>query len=112
VLTEWRRTAGEQFNKSEAFLESRPHTPLVRAHQRFTTTTPPLSPPPLMCPACDGPLIYVLSQIGGVKRAVCRTMGHLLLSLRRVVSISAAYERMRVLRPDEQESVKTLKKAI
>jgi CheY-like chemotaxis protein len=39
---------------------------LVRAHQRFETTTPPRTPPPLRCPSCDQPLQYVRSHIGGV----------------------------------------------
>jgi CheY-like chemotaxis protein len=33
---------------------------------RMLTTTPPLQPPAVICPACDGPLTYRHSHIGGV----------------------------------------------
>ncbi len=39
---------------------------LSRAHVRQQTTTPPLTPPLLFCPACDKPLTYLRSHIGGV----------------------------------------------
>lgn len=39
---------------------------LAKLHQRFATTTPPASPPSLMCPSCDRPLVYERSHIGGV----------------------------------------------
>jgi CheY-like chemotaxis protein len=39
---------------------------LVRAHHRFTTTQPPIAPPSLVCPFCDGGLVYRHSHIGGV----------------------------------------------
>jgi len=39
---------------------------LVAAHRRFETSTPPIVPPPLVCPACDRPLHYVRSHVGGV----------------------------------------------
>jgi two-component system, cell cycle response regulator DivK len=42
------------------------HAALARAHRRFETTTPPISPPDLLCPSCDGPLMYEKSYIGGV----------------------------------------------
>jgi hypothetical protein len=35
-------------------------------HQTVVTTRPPLPPPALPCPKCDGPLIYEQSCIGGV----------------------------------------------
>jgi hypothetical protein len=38
----------------------------VRAFQRFKTTTPPLEPPELVCPACDHKLQYQGSHLGGV----------------------------------------------
>jgi two-component system chemotaxis response regulator CheY len=38
----------------------------ARMHQRYMTVTPPLTPPPLICPNCERPLVYVNSQIGGV----------------------------------------------
>jgi CheY-like chemotaxis protein len=39
---------------------------MSRTHARLTTTTPPLAPPPLRCPTCDGLLVYECSHIGGV----------------------------------------------
>jgi CheY-like chemotaxis protein len=39
---------------------------LAKLHQRGATTTPPASPPSLMCPSCDRPLVFVQSYIGGV----------------------------------------------
>jgi hypothetical protein len=39
---------------------------LSRAHNRRDTTEPPSAPPALLCPACDQPLKYVKSHIGGV----------------------------------------------
>lgn len=39
---------------------------LSRSHQRCDTTEPPLAPPVLQCPACDAPLKYVQSHVGGV----------------------------------------------
>jgi CheY-like chemotaxis protein len=37
-----------------------------RSFSRFNTTTPPASPPALVCPSCDHPLTYQHSHIGGV----------------------------------------------
>ena len=37
-----------------------------RSYQRHWTTTPLNEPPSLLCPSCDGPLVYVNSHIGGV----------------------------------------------
>lgn len=37
-----------------------------RSHQRYATTIPPLPPPTLRCPRCDGWLTYLRSYIGGV----------------------------------------------
>jgi CheY-like chemotaxis protein len=39
---------------------------LVAAHRRFETSTPPIVPPPLVCPNCDRALQYVRSHVGGV----------------------------------------------
>jgi CheY-like chemotaxis protein len=39
---------------------------MSRAHLRGDTTMPPLAPPALICPACDHPLIYQRSHVGGV----------------------------------------------
>jgi two-component system, cell cycle response regulator DivK len=39
-----------------------------KAHVRCTTMSPPISPPVLRCPACDGPLIYEHSHLGGVNQ--------------------------------------------
>ena len=41
-------------------------TALVKAHSRFTTTTPATPPAPRICPLCDRPLAYDRSHIGGV----------------------------------------------
>ena len=41
-------------------------TVLAKSHHRFSTTTPPMVPPTLMCPSCDRPLAYEQSHIGGV----------------------------------------------
>jgi len=38
----------------------------TRAHQRFTTTSPPKAPPALSCPTCDRGLKYEQSHVGGV----------------------------------------------
>jgi CheY-like chemotaxis protein len=43
---------------------SRPRA-LAHAHERFTTTAPPLPPPELQCPSCDSALVYEQSYIGG-----------------------------------------------
>jgi two-component system chemotaxis response regulator CheY len=39
---------------------------LSKTHSRFQTTTPPKTPPALVCPSCDGPLTYQRSHVGGV----------------------------------------------
>ena len=39
---------------------------LSKAFARFATTTPPASPPRLVCPSCDEPLTYERSYVGGV----------------------------------------------
>jgi len=38
----------------------------AKAHQRFETTTPRLTPPQLLCPSCERPLLYKRSYVGGV----------------------------------------------
>jgi CheY-like chemotaxis protein len=52
----------DRFARSEA----RRRAALGTSFERFTTTTPPASPPPLTCPSCDRPLTYTRSHIGGV----------------------------------------------
>jgi two-component system, cell cycle response regulator DivK len=37
-----------------------------KAYLRYSTTSPPKSPPALTCPSCDAPLVYVESHVGGV----------------------------------------------
>ena len=49
-----------------ADLGERRRTVLVKAHSRFTTTTPATPPASLICPSCDRPLAYDRSHIGGV----------------------------------------------
>jgi CheY-like chemotaxis protein len=39
---------------------------LSHSHTRHDTTTPPATPPALLCPSCDRPLRYLRSHIGGV----------------------------------------------
>ncbi len=59
----------EQFAKSDELLarSRKSHrVALSRAHLRHDTTTPPLPPPALVCPACDQPLDYQRSHVGGV----------------------------------------------
>src|SRR5207249_8446209 len=56
---------------------------LSKSFARFMTTTPPASPPNLVCPSCDQPLMYDYSHIGGVSalhaeqwdQYVCRACG-------------------------------------
>ena len=45
---------------------TRPPRSQSRAHHRGNTTTPPLPPPSLVCPTCDGALRYAYSYLGGV----------------------------------------------
>jgi CheY-like chemotaxis protein len=64
-----RNRISDQLAKSDALLEKSRKThrvALSRAHQRHDTTTPPLPPPALICPACDQPLVYLRSHVGGV----------------------------------------------
>jgi CheY-like chemotaxis protein len=59
----------EQLARSEKLLtRSRENvrTALSHAYDRHDTTTPPVSPPVLICPRCDQPLMYQRSHIGGV----------------------------------------------
>src|SRR5689334_14132951 len=44
------------------------HTASVKAHTRFMTKQPPLTPPTLMCPSCDRALAYEESYVGGVSQ--------------------------------------------
>jgi CheY-like chemotaxis protein len=39
-----------------------------KMHVRCTTTSPPIAPPLLRCPTCDGPLLYERSYLGGVNQ--------------------------------------------
>jgi two-component system, cell cycle response regulator DivK len=55
--------AAQQVEKSR---QIRKRTPLSKTFNRHTTVTPPLSPPTLVCPTCDTPLVYQDSHIGGV----------------------------------------------
>lgn len=64
-----RSRIGDQLAKSEMPLDRSQKThrvALSRAHQRHDTTTPPVTPPALICPACDQPLAYQRSHVGGV----------------------------------------------
>jgi CheY-like chemotaxis protein len=57
-----------QLSRSGALLERSRirRTMLNSSHSRHDTTTPPIAPPPLVCPECNKPLKYVRSHIGGV----------------------------------------------
>ena len=65
-----RSEADGQLARSAVQLEKaraiRSRTPLSRTFHRHTTVAPPLSPPTLVCPTCDTPLVYQDSHIGGV----------------------------------------------
>ena len=64
-----RERLAEQLSRSDALLR-RPHfgrrRPLSRKHERHDTLSPPITPPALICPACDQPLVYQRSHVGGV----------------------------------------------
>ena len=60
-----RTRASVQLSRSAELL-SRHRRTLVRAHERFETTAPPLHPPELRCPTCDRALQYERSHVGGV----------------------------------------------
>src|SRR5581483_1486101 len=49
--------------KTAASTRRIPHS---KAHQRFTTVSPPKTPPALSCPSCDRALKYEQSHLGGV----------------------------------------------
>jgi CheY-like chemotaxis protein len=55
------RTAVAPLRPSE-----RRQTPRSKTFPRFSTTAPPARPPALVCPSCDGALIYEESFVGGV----------------------------------------------
>jgi len=67
---ELRAKVRTQVEKSDQLLAiSRGHTrrlTLSRAHVRAETDAPPATPPAVVCPTCDKPLIYVRSHLGGV----------------------------------------------
>jgi len=46
--------------------EQRQRMMLSRVHTRHDTIDPPAAPPSLVCPACDQPLRYIRSHVGGV----------------------------------------------
>jgi CheY-like chemotaxis protein len=57
---------------------SEPHRrmSLAKSFSRFTTTTPPASPPALVCPSCDSPLTYEQSHVGGVSERHAEQWDH------------------------------------
>jgi CheY-like chemotaxis protein len=67
---EMRDKAARQLERSTQLLERSRNFPrrltMSRAHSRHDTTMPSLTPPSLVCPACDQPLHYQRSHIGGV----------------------------------------------
>jgi len=74
VLAETRRLLSDRrdADRSDAPVAVRPEESshlrlrLSKAFARFATTTPPASPPRLVCPSCDEPLTYERSYVGGV----------------------------------------------
>jgi CheY-like chemotaxis protein len=61
-------TAAPSEISERALTDRREHrrTVLVKAHSRFTTTTPATPPASRICPLCDRPLAYDRSHVGGV----------------------------------------------
>jgi len=71
VLAETRRLLSDRRDGDEsvspAALRTVGSSPrLSKSFARFMTTTPPASPPQLLCPACDQSLTYQHSHVGGV----------------------------------------------
>ena len=64
--------SSQQATSNELMARSRESGRRVRmshSHQRHDTTSPPMTPPMLVCPKCDRPLRYVKSHIGGVSNS-------------------------------------------
>ena len=59
-------THQEQSTALVAPLKTRRRISSTKAHQRFSTTSPPTSPPVLSCPSCERALTYDRSHVGGV----------------------------------------------
>ena len=61
---------GDDLATGDGLAQSAPpvakHVRLSHIHERFATAAPPLLPPPIVCPTCDGVLTYKESQVGGV----------------------------------------------
>jgi CheY-like chemotaxis protein len=57
-------------------VEERLTRTVARRHQRYVTTTPPASPPPLRCALCDAPLTYDRSYVGGVTAKFAEQWDH------------------------------------
>lgn len=67
VLDASRNPAAHSLASSESADGTGGHrTTLSRSHRRRDTTTPPATPPTLVCPVCNRPLAYQRSHIGGV----------------------------------------------
>jgi CheY-like chemotaxis protein len=65
-----RRASRETLERADEALsraiETTRRSTLKKAHRRGDTLNPPLTPPSLVCPLCDRPLMYQRSHIGGV----------------------------------------------
>jgi CheY-like chemotaxis protein len=63
-------TAGTPWDPVSAGTDAgaRRRTAFVKAHTRFVTKQPPLTPPTLTCPSCDRALEYEESYVGGVSQ--------------------------------------------
>jgi DNA-binding response OmpR family regulator len=66
--SDWQARAAQLRERSHE-LDSRgaaQRASLRERHRRFETSHPPLAPPRLRCPVCDGALSYLRSYVGGV----------------------------------------------
>jgi two-component system, cell cycle response regulator DivK len=61
-----RARADEQLSRAHDLQQRMRRRALSRTFVRADTTKPPVDPPVLVCPACDRPLIYQRSHVGGV----------------------------------------------
>ena len=72
LLREVQRLIGDMPNKDRKPaatmpMEQPPRRKTSNGRHRYQTTTPPISPPQLVCPSCDRALTYECSHVGGVK---------------------------------------------
>jgi CheY-like chemotaxis protein len=85
-------------------------TVLVKAHSRFTTTTPSVAPA-LTCPTCDRPLTYESSHIGGVSDRRAEQWDYFTCSTCGAFQYRQRTRKLRRLHADDQQWVSTLRKS-